>query len=261
MCYDVSSGLRALIKYAKHRHDDPDKIKDLEKQLEVWRIEEHRHFHMSGFQHQPLMVFTNEAPDKVDFFKWGLIPSWNKDEITAKTMSNMGLNARVETIFEKPMFKNGIRNKRCLVYIDGFFEYHHYNKYAYPFYISMKEDIPMVLAGIWESWTNRITGEVINTVGIITTKANKLMSKIHNNPKLTEARMPAILSKSQQNLWLKSMDEDLLKSKVSQLLLPFPDDLLEAYTVGKLKGKFASADTEDAIKKVVYEELVGFENE
>lgn len=255
MCYDVSSGLRALIKYAKHRHDDPDKIADLEKQLEVWRTDEHQHFHVNGFAHPNLMVFTNETPDNASFYSWGMIPSWCKDEKSALLLSNQTLNARAESIFEKPAFRDSARNKRCLIYIDGFFEYHHFKGKSYPFYISMKRDVPIILAGLWDAWTNKHTGEVIHTVSIVTTAANPLMARIHNNPKQPEPRMPAILSKENQSKWLNPIESANEMQAAKQLLLPFPQEELQSWTVSKLKGKNASGDTPAAIQKVEYPEL------
>lgn len=253
MCYDVSSGLRAVIKYAKHRQDDPNKIKELEKQLEVWRIEEHRHFHASGFAHPKLLCFTQEQPDKPISLQWGLIPAWCKDESSALQMMNLGLNARAETMFEKPMFRKSAKSKRCLVYIDGYFEYYHIKSKTFPFYVQMKADMPMALAGLCDEWTNEKTGEVVATVCIVTTKANRMMSIIHNNPKVEESRMPVILKKEDQDLWLNLDYKN--ESVVKQLLLPFPDEEMRAYPVGKLKGNYASGDTEKAIEEVFYPEL------
>lgn len=255
MCYDVSSGLRSSIKYAKHRQDDPEKIAELEKQLEVWRKEEHQHFHLNGFAHPKLLVFTNEEPQVPSFFTWGLIPSWCKDEASASLLANQTLNARAESIFEKPAFRESARSKRCLVYIDGFYEYHHFKGKSFPFYFSMKNDMPIILAGLWDSWTNKQSGEIVHTVSIITTRANALMARIHNNPKQLEPRMPAILSRDKQDQWLQPVQSALDLDKLKQLLLPFPQEALQCWTVSKLKGKNASGDNPSAIVEVIYPEL------
>lgn len=255
MCYDVSSGLRASIKYAKHRQDDPEKVAVLEMQLEAWRKEERQHFHLNGFAHPRLLVFTNEFPDIPSFCSWGLIPSWCKDEKSASIIANQTLNARAESIFEKPAFRESARNKRCLIYIDGFYEYHHCKGKSYPFYISMKRDVPIILAGLWDSWTNKHSGEIMQTVSMVTTKANPLMAKIHNNPKQPEARMPAILSREDQLQWLQPIQSVSDVQRLKQLLLPFPQEALQCWTVSKLKGKNASGDNPSAIVEVVYPEL------
>ena len=251
MCYDVTSGTKALIKYAKHRGDDPRYIAALEKILEEWIKTLKAHYYVSGFSHPKLMVFTNDKPDLPQAFSWGLIPAWTKDLASAKTMSNYTLNARAETIFEKPAFKNPAKNKRCLIYIDAFYEHHHANKQTYPFHISMKDDSPLCLAGLWDEWVNKETGEIIKSVSIVTTKANETMKKIHNNPKLDEARMPVILPKEKQNEWLEEKDE----KKLQKLFVRFDDTLLNYYTVGKLKGKTAVGDNAEAETEKIYPEL------
>ena len=143
MCYDVTSGLKAMIKYAKHRGEDPNYIAALERKLEEWREELQPHYHVSGFAHPKLMVFTNEKPDEPQAFVWGLIPSWVKNADDAKKFYNQTLNARGETIFEKPSFREPAKRKRCLVYIDGFYEFFHASGKTYPFHIVMKDDSPM----------------------------------------------------------------------------------------------------------------------
>ena len=256
MCYDVSLGLSALIKYAKHRQDDPNKIAELQKELALWRIEEHQHFHSSGYNHPSLLVFTNEEPETPHFYAWGLIPSWCKDAKSAILFSNQSLNARGETIFEKPMFKSSARNRRCIIYVDGFFEYHHYKQKTYPFYITHKEDQPLILAGLWDEWVNRETGDIIRSISIVTTYANKLMAKIHNNPKLAAPRMPVILHREDQEKWLMKIENTEDENKIKQLLLPFPAEELKYITVGKLKGKEATGNTPEAILSKIYPELV-----
>lgn len=258
MCYDVTSGLKALIKYAKHRHDDPAYIAKLEKELEEWLKEGSSHHHISGYEHPKLLVFTNDKPLHPQAFIWGLIPSWVKDAHTAKTIYNQTLNARVETIFDKPSFRNAAKNKRCLIYLDAFYEYHHQKKKSYPFQISAKNDSPLAVAGLWDEWTDRETGEVIKTVSIVTTKAGALMGKIHNNPKLPEPRMPAILPRELQNQWLEPFETEADKQNLLQLCVSFPDELLKYHTVRPLKGKNAVGDTPEAEQQFDYPELEKF---
>ncbi|HRH10410.1 MAG TPA: SOS response-associated peptidase [Bacteroidia bacterium] len=255
MCYDVTSGLKALIKYAKHRRDDPNYIAALEKKLETWIKDLPQHHYVSGFAHPKLMVFTNEKPDDPQAFYWGLIPHWVKDVATAKTLSNQTLNAKCETIFDKPSFCLPAKKKRCLVYIDGFFEHHHAGKKTIPFHIRSKEDEPLALAGLWDEWVNKETGEILRTVSIVTTKANEVMKKIHNNPKLEEARMPVILNKEEQDQWLMDCSNEKDELQLLALCKPFDPSKLEYYTVPRLKGKEAVGDTEEALRKVKYPEL------
>jgi putative SOS response-associated peptidase YedK len=142
-----------------------------------------------GFNFPSLPVITNEDNQHSVSHRWGLIPFWVKDYESAIKIRQRTLNARAETIFEKPAFRQAIISKRCLVLVDGFFEWRHENKKTYPYYIRLKNQAPFAFAGIWDSWKNPETREQIYAV--ITTKANPLLEKIHN----TQKRMPVILAR------------------------------------------------------------------
>lgn len=256
MCYDAKSGTRKLIKYAKHRGDDPAYIAELERKLELLTRDLKAHYHVSGFAHPKLLVFTDKNPDEPQAFTWGLIPSWVKDAKTAASLSNQTLNARGETIWEKPSFRSSAKSKRCLVYLDAFYEHHHYKGKTFPFHVSMKDDSPMVIAGLWEEWVNKETGEIVNTVTLVTTEGNPLMTKIHNNPKAEGPRMPVILPREKQDEWLMVCKSDEDKSKINSLLIPFEENLMQAHTVNRLKGKEAVGNVEAAEQPHAYEELI-----
>ena len=256
MCYDVSSGLQAALKYAKKRSSDPSIIAALEKQLKLWLEETKAHYHVSGFEHPSLLVFTSEKPLEPQSYAWGLIPNWTKDRSSAKLLQNQTLNARSESMFEKPSFRESAKKRRCLIYLDGFFEHHHHQGKIYPFYIQNKDKSPLSIAGLWENWTDKTTGEILQTTSIITTTGNNVMSKIHNNPKLDGSRMPVILKEEDQDLWLTQetkTEED--KSKILNLCSPYSDSLLEYHTVRSLRGKNSVGDHEEALKEFNYEDL------
>lgn len=255
MCYDASSGLKKLIQYAKHRSEHPDYIASLERQLEKIVKEIKGHYCVSGFAHPKLLVFTNDKPMVPQAFNWGLIPAWIKDNKTAKTIANQTLNARVETIFEKPSFSQSAKHKRCLIYIDGFYEYHHFKGKTYPFRINAKDHAPLAIAGLWDEWIDKETGEILKTVTMVTTKANKVMAKIHNNEKLAEPRMPVILTKTEQDLWLANWDLKHNEQFFEALCKPLPDDELEYYTVKHIKGKTGVGDSPEAETAFNYPEL------
>ncbi len=259
MCYNVVSATRILIKYAKHRQEDPEMIKELEDKLKQLEEEMTPNYQVSGFEFPRLLVFTDAEPEEPNLFNWGLIPSWVKDAETAKKLRAQTLNARKETLFEKPAFRTSAKNKRCLVYIDAFYEHHHYKGKTYPFHIAMKNGDPFSLAGIWEDWVDRETGELLRTVSIITTEGNKLLSKIHNNPKLEGPRMPVILPKNKQDEWLIPYKDESTIKQLEQLLIPFNDKELEAYTVHRLKGKESVGNVPEAEKLFEYEELKNFQ--
>lgn len=247
MCYDVKSGTKALIKYAKHRGDDPEYIKKLEQELELWTKTAQAYYHVSGFAHPYLLVFTSEQPFTPQYFRWGLIPSWAKDA----DIANQTLNARGETIFEKPAFKQAALHRRCLIYIDAFYEHHHFKNKIYPFHIDMRDESPLAMAGLWENWVDPKTGEIIQTCTIVTTRANPKMAYIHNNPKQSEARMPVILPREKQDIWLNETNPENLK----KLLEPLDEHQLNYHTVRRLKGKEALGNVPEAAKEHLYAEL------
>jgi putative SOS response-associated peptidase YedK len=259
MCYDVTSLTRSKLKYAKARGASEEDIQDLQRKLEVLEGDGLRsYYHVNGFSHPNLLVFTNEEPFQPNTFKWGLIPFWVKDSKSAATISNQTLNARGETIFEKPSFRGPAKNKRCLIYVDSFFEHHHIGGKTFPFHVSLVEDMPMVLAGLWDQWTDKETGEIVKTVSIVTTEANELMKLIHNNPKAEGPRMPVILNREDQDKWLVPVKTEIGIKDVCKLIKPFDPSLLKAYPVRRLRGKESIGNVPEAHEKIEYQELADF---
>ncbi len=254
MCYDVVSATRTLLKYAKHRQDAPELIAELERKLQrlTGLVPQ---FHVSGFDHPALLVFTNDQQNEPQLFQWGLIPAWIKTEAEAAKISKQTLNARSEYLWEKPSFKHAVEQQRCLIYIDAFYEHHHFSGKVFPYHIAAKDGSPLALAGIWETWLNPRTGQYLKTISIITTTANRKMAEIHNNPKLEGPRMPAILHKSIQQEWLKPTDQTNTAAYLKSLLVPYPEDELTYYTVRRLKGKDAIGNKPDAEKEYLFPEL------
>ena len=254
MCYDVQALTKLREAYAKRRGHDEASIAEIEAELEEYDGVPSL-FHASGFTHPDLLVFTNQAPYKPQFFSWGLIPFWMKDEKKAVQLSNRTLNARGETIFEKPSFRQAAQKRRCLVMIDSFYEHHHYGGQTYPFRIKLRNDEPMVLAGLWEKWIHN--GSTKHTVSIVTTQANPLMAKIHNNPKLPQPRMPLILPKEIEDKWLAPIEDEADKQLIQELIQPYDEAELEYHTVGKLRGKGAVGNRPEVLEVHQYE---GFED-
>lgn len=150
----------------------------------------------NGFQHPATPVITNASPGKIQMYNWGLIPFWAKDDSIKKNT----LNARIETLQEKPSFRNVINN-RCLILADGFYEWQWLDekgKQKQKYELNLPENAAFAFAGLWSEWLNKATGELRYTYTIITTEANELMSKIHN----TKKRMPVILSPENEKSWL-----------------------------------------------------------
>lgn len=150
----------------------------------------------NGFQHPKTPVKTNLKPQAIQLFQWGLIPFWAKDDSIKKNT----LNARIETIAQKPSFRNAVNN-RCLILVDGFYEWQWLDakgKQKQKFELSLPNQEPFAFAGLWSEWVDQSTGELINSYTILTTEANELMSKIHN----TKKRMPVILDVATERDWL-----------------------------------------------------------
>jgi putative SOS response-associated peptidase YedK len=194
-------------------------------------------------------VITNENPTQVILMNWGLIPFWTKYNETAHRIKQLALNARSETIFEKPMFRQSILSKRCMVVVDGFFEWRHTNNKSYPYYISLTNHQPFALAGIWDKWQNPGTGIESLTFSVITTEANPLMAQIHN----TKKRMPAILSMENEKKWI---DNNLKKTDIESFLKPYNEEKMEAYPVDRSISRlgFNTSDPRVLITKE-YEDL------
>ncbi len=252
MCYDIKTSLEAQLKRAR-RYNDQEAIEEIEKKLAPYT--DLPLFHVSGFQHPKVFIYTDDQPDMPSVATWGLIPHWVKDNIQMKKIWNNTLNARGETIFEKPSFRYSARNKRAIVYVDGFYEHHHYQGKTYPFYISRKDGQPMAMAALWSDWQEPEKGEWLRSFSIVTTEGNPLLAKIHNNPKLKGPRMPLILPEELEDDWLQSVQDDLDIKKIQELIQSYPEGELQAYPVSKLRGKAYMGNVPEISEKVIYEEL------
>lgn len=244
--------MEAQLKRAR-RYDDREAIREIEEKLVP--LTDLPLFHTNGFQHPKLLVYTERSPRLPEVAIWGLIPHWVKDSAQRQKYWNNTLNARGETIFEKPAFRDAAREHRCIVAVDGFYEHHHFKGNTYPFYIYRKDGEPMSMAGVWNEWTDPDTGEILLSFSIVTTRANTTLGRIHNNPKLEGPRMPVILPGSLENDWLAPVHDNLDISKLDTLIQPFPDGLLESHTTGRLRGREYRGNVPDIDKEITYPEL------
>jgi len=256
MCYDMNFLTKNKIKYARRFAESEADISDLEDQLKRLGERISPHYHVSGFEHPDVPVITNEEPKKIQLLNWGLIPGWTKDVQAAVEISNRTLNARNETMFEKPAFRDSAKERRCLVIVDGYFEHHWKEGKSYPYHIFLKNDEPMALGGIWDIWKDLVTGLYRKTFSIVTTEANSLMQHIHNNPKAsTGPRMPLIIPKELEKDWFLPAVDVASMGLVESVIAPFDEEQMEAHTVSRLKGKLAVGNSPKALEKVNYEEL------
>ncbi|NLY75863.1 MAG: SOS response-associated peptidase [Firmicutes bacterium] len=184
-------------------------------------------YYVAGFDFPKMPVITNQHPDRLQGFTWGLIPGWVKSESQAREIRSHTLNARSDTVFDKPSFRNAIRQRRCLVPADGFYEWREVGGKKYPYYIYLKSKEIFSFAGIWEEWTDRSTGEVWRTFSILTTDANPLMARIHN----TKKRMPVILPREGEGEWLRN---GLSREEIIALTRPLEQELMAAHPISKL---------------------------
>ena len=149
--------------------------------------------------------------------RWGLIPFWSKDG------KQSFINARADSVLEKPAFRNSIKKRRCLVLADGYYEWKTVGKAKQPYYFHRRDDRPFAFAGLWDTWKG--PDGPVESCAIITTDANELSRPIHD-------RMPVILPQAACSAWLEPKSDDL--AELAELLKPFPSDELECYEVGQL---------------------------
>ncbi len=172
---------------------------------------------------QEVAAIVEEGEErKLETFRWGLIPSWAKDP----SIGNKMINARAETVSEKPSFRSAFKKRRCLIVADGFYEWQKTDGGKQPFHIKLSDSSPFAFAGLWETWDK--DGEEIRSCSIITTDANDLMNEIHH-------RMPVILHPENYGVWLDSGFEE--KETLMDLLKPYPSNQMEAYAVSRRVNK------------------------
>ena len=166
---------------------------------------------------QPIPIVRLDAGKPAFWLvRWGFLPSWVKDPRSFSLL----VNARGESVIEKPAFRNAMRRRRCLIPADGFYEWSD-TRPRRPFFVRSKDGGPMAFAGLWETWTGP-NGEEVDTAAIVTTRANRTLAPIHD-------RMPVIVPPEAFNLWLDGAAVDA--TTAATLFVPAPESLLEAYEV------------------------------
>ena len=181
---------------------------------------------------QPVAVVPNDGRNRLDFFTWGLIPYWAKDP----SLGSRLINARAETLAEKPAFRSAFRRRRCLILADGFYEWQAIpgRKSKQPFFIALADRRPFAFGGLWELW-NSPDGSQVYSCTIITTEPNSLMAGIHN-------RMPLILPPENYPEWLNPHEQR--PEALQALLQPYAADQMVAYPVSSLVNSPANDSPE-----------------
>ncbi len=245
MCFTVAIVREGVLMTAEQYYNSlPAKIRKKKKnpiELEIPNL-----YMVSGFAHPQLLVITD---NEFELKQWGLIPSWAKSKEDAFELRDKTLNAKGETIYEKPSFSQNILSRRCLLPVSGFFEWRDFNSNKYPYFIEPTNDPGFLLGSIFDSWLDKSTGEVYDTFSIVTTAANPLMEMIHNVKK----RMPLILDVESANKWLNPLSTP---EQIKSLILPYDEINMKAHTISKVAGNSkVNRNYSEILERVDYPEL------
>ena len=155
-------------------------------------------FNIAPTQYVAAIRDSSQRDRELVMLRWGLVPSWAKDP----AIGNRMINARAETVAEKPSYRSAFKHRRCVVLADGFYEWRREGDVKVPYFISLKSEQPFGLAGLWENWTDKVSGESMQTTTVITTEANDFMQPLHH-------RMPVIVQPDSATEWLSGSMEYL----------------------------------------------------
>ncbi len=222
MCFTVAIVREGVLLTAEQYYNSlPAKIR--KKKKNPMEPEIPNLYMVSGFAHPKLPVITeNEFTLK----EWGLIPSWVKSKEDALELRDKTLNAKGETIYEKPSFAQNIISRRCLLPVTGFFEWRDFNNNKYPYFIEPTTDPGFLLGSVFDTWEDKTTGEIYDTFSIVTTPANPLMEIIHNSKK----RMPLILDFEAADKWINPLSTT---EEINSIILPYDENKMKAHTISK----------------------------
>ena len=208
---------------------------------------------VSGFSHPELPIVKQGS---IELSEWGLVPSFVVRDDQARDIQNKTLNARNDTIYERKSYKNSIVSKRCVLVVDGFFEWRHTSNQKIPYYIYPKDGTVFYMGCIYNTWTDKETGEMKDTFSIITTEANSMMEFIHNSKK----RMPLIIRKDDIAAWIAP---ETTAENVAHLMKPYDESQMNSHTISR-DASYAKHDRnypeiKDAVEYVgtMYDDLFG----
>lgn len=239
MCYSISlySDVKTLV---RHFGATP-----------VHSLSPPKAYYISAFALPELPVIANDKPKRIQAFRWGLVPYWVKEEERAKEIRQKTFNARFETLWQRASFKQAIEKRRCLVLVDGFFEFREAGGRKYPYFLRLKSGGPFALAGIWDAWRVPDTGAEEKTFSIVTVPANEIISRIHN----TKRRMPMILDREGEETWLS---RPLKRDEVANMERQFNQRILEVYPVSrKILSRNVDLSRPNLLQPHDYPELEG----
>lgn len=246
MCFTVAIVRSGVISTAEDYYNRPLNIANQAEKDVLTHMPDY--FMVGGFEHPVLPVMLESS---LKMCSWGLIPNNNKIENweSAQHYRKLTLNARAESIFEKPSYKDNIRQHRCLLPVSGFYEWRNFNGRKYPYYIYPEGANSFLIGSVYDSWLDKSTGITHTSFSMVTTAANGMMETIHNDKK----RMPLILSTQNAQLWLQPQ---LQKPDIEALMQPYDEHYMRSHTISnrannvKLDRNYA-----DIMKPFYYPEL------
>jgi putative SOS response-associated peptidase YedK len=251
MCYTIQQLEERIIKQGQRKNAIPEEI---EAALRIFReqIKGKPLFAINGFDHPALPILIQDDGLRWHSMHWGLIPHWCRGWTEALELMNMTLNARAETLFEKPAFSHAVKTRRGLLPITGFYEYKHTKGKKYPHYVDWIDEEVRWLACVCDEWKDPERGEVVSSFAVVTTSANQFMASIHNNPDRDGPRMPVVLQGLELMTW---MDVESPMELLKDLLQPKTDSSMRAHTVKPLRGKNSPGNACEAYAPYAYPEL------
>ena len=207
---------------------------DIEELIERFPFDVERLAYKPRFNIAPtqlVLVYGSRGPMSADYMHWGLVPFWAKD----RSFGRRVINARVESLLDKPSFRGPIRTRRCLVLADGFYEWKKRGNQVEPMRITLKSEEPFGFAGLWNTWKDSTSGELEYSCTIITTQSDGLLASIHD-------RMPVIIPKESEKAWLAP---DLVDPQIAMSLLQSGSQQeMVAYQVSALVNSVTNEQSE-----------------
>lgn len=210
-------------------------------------------YHANAYNFPVWPIVTRQEPGKLQLLHWGLIPRWAKTRDNAADMRTRTINARSETIYDKPSYRTAAqKGQRCLIPVTGFYEWHTVGSKKFPFYINSTDQKITSIAGLWDEWPDPDTGELIATYTLLTTDANPLLAAIHN----TKKRMPCLLTPEAERAWLH---DDLTEAQALALLAQaYPASRMHSQSIGKrITSRSEPSDVPEVMTPSTYPELAG----
>ena len=249
MCFDASQIIKGIQKEIRRFKASERNISEILNKGKSLEANAENYYHVSAFTHPSVAAFYNKN-DQLDLelFSWGLIPHWVETEEKARDIAIKTLNARGETIFEKPSFRYAAEHCRVVVPLDGFYEHHHKKAKKLPYFIRSVDGRRLMVAGIASEWLNG-AAEIVKTLSIVTCSANECMTFIHNNPKLKAARMPLILDDEHLNQWIYGTP-----GEAKSLIRPNTSVDMDYFTVKPVRGKKYIGNYPEIQEKHIYPE-------